>query len=340
MAQRIRFISFLQILGVVLVILGHSLHEYPGDYQQYWLYRLFQTVRMPLFTFISGFLFMITMARRGDGLTLKAFVGNKVQRLLVPYFFLSVATFAPRALMSGYADDPVSLDFVSFAASLFFSDRLTIVFLWFLPVIFVLLCLAFVGWRVSGRRPTWFFAVGGALALVGYFCVDPWAWTFMSVGRVADLAIFFMVGAAYGRWKERADRWLARWWLSLGCGCVWLALFYAGELPALLCLVCSIAGLGMLVGFSLHACEWPLSWRHLDGYNYMMYLLSWFTCTLSQQVLHRFTDFPWWVYTVVALTTSIYIPWAIGKLLHRYAPVSGGARLLLWLLGHNPNRKP
>lgn len=338
MAQRIRFISFLQILGVVLVILGHSFHEYPGNYHQFWLYSLFQTVRMPLFTFISGFLFMVSIVKKGDGITLKSFVSNKVQRLLVPYFFLAVITFVPRSLMSGYADDAVTISLESFVASLFFSDRLTVVFLWFLPAIFAMLCLAFIGWHMCERKAVLFFTIGGVLSLFGYFFANPWAWTFMAIGRVSDLSIFFLLGAAYGLSREKVNRWLCQWWFVIGCSVIWLTLFYTDFSNDVFNLVCSVSGLGMLIWLSLRVCEWPLGWKHLDGYNYMMYLLSWFTCVSSQQVLHNFTDFPWWIYTIIALFTSIYIPWSVGKLLHRYAPTSRLARSLLWLLGHNPNK--
>lgn len=111
---RTRFISFLQILGVVLVILGHSLHEYPDNYYQLWFYRLFQTVRMPLFVFISGFLFMVSMIKKGDSMTFVGFAKNKTQRLLLPYYFLEVITFVPRSIMSRYADDDIELSGSSF----------------------------------------------------------------------------------------------------------------------------------------------------------------------------------------------------------------------------------
>lgn len=337
MAQRIRFVSFLQIVGVMVVLLGHSLHEYPTDCREFWLFKLIYTVNMPLFVFISGYLFTATAARRVGGITFGGFVNKKARRLLVPYFFIAIVAFLPRALMSGFADDPdpVSLDFHTFAASLFFSDKMTVTFLWYLPMIFCMLCLAFLGWRASRGNERAFFLVGGAIALVSYLFVNPWAWRFMAVGRVADLAIFFLLGAAYERWKPSLDRWAGRWWFAVGCAAVWLSLFFAGNLPIALQLLCALTGVAMFVSLSNLVCEWPLGWTHLDGFSYLIYLFSWFICALSQQVLHHFTDFPWWVYTVVSMLAGVYIPWSIGKLLYRYAPVSRVARSLLWLLGHN-----
>ena len=337
-SKRIRFISFLQILGVILVILGHSLHEYPGDFHQFWFYRMFQTVRMPLFVFISGYLFMISMVKREYNVSLVDFIKNKAQRLLVPYFVLTILTFVPRALMSEYADEPVNMDINSFISSIFFSDKLTIVFLWFLPVVFVLLCVSFIGIKLFKNRLSLFFLIGGILSIAGYFCVNQWEWTFMGVGRTAKLAVFLMCGIAYGRWKPDIDFLLGQWWFGGICAAIWCTLFYTENLSGIYGLVCSLSGLAMLITLAIIACEWQLGWRHLEGYNYMMYLLSWFTCVVSQQILHHFTDFPWWIYTIIALLSSIYIPWSIGKMLHRYSASSRSARSILWLLGHNPNK--
>lgn len=67
------------------------------------------------------------MVKREYNVSLVDFIKNKAQRLLVPYFVLTILTFVPRALMSEYADEPVNMDINSFISSIFFSDKLTIV---------------------------------------------------------------------------------------------------------------------------------------------------------------------------------------------------------------------
>lgn len=97
------------------------------------------------------------MVKREYNVSLVDFIKNKAQRLLVPYFVLTILTFVPRALMSEYADEPVNMDINSFISSIFFSDKLTIVFLWFLPVVFVLLCVSFIGIKLFKNRLSLFF---------------------------------------------------------------------------------------------------------------------------------------------------------------------------------------
>ena len=52
------FIAYLQIIGIVLVVLGHSFHEYPDGHHgdTMLMYKMLHSFRMPLFIFVSGFL--------------------------------------------------------------------------------------------------------------------------------------------------------------------------------------------------------------------------------------------------------------------------------------------
>lgn len=62
MKQFLKFIAYLQVLGIILVVLGHSFHEYPDGAggKTLLLYRMLHSFRMPLFMFVSGFLMVYT----------------------------------------------------------------------------------------------------------------------------------------------------------------------------------------------------------------------------------------------------------------------------------------
>lgn len=67
--QQLKFISYMQVIGIILVVLGHSMHEYPERHGYgTLLYQLIYSFHMPLFMFVSGFL-MIYSARGRDSLT-------------------------------------------------------------------------------------------------------------------------------------------------------------------------------------------------------------------------------------------------------------------------------
>jgi hypothetical protein len=341
MAQqdRIKFISFLQILGVSLVVLGHSLHEYPIDNGfSTTFYRLFQTIRMPLFVFISGFLFNYSRVKKGELKPYKQFFWGKCQRLLVPYLFLSSITFVPRVMMSRYAEDAVELSFPQFFRSLIYSDQLVIVYFWFLPAIFFMLNITYWGIKVAGRHLSIFYIAMLIVSVILNANIGPDDITFLSLSRTFNLLIFFILGVAYAEYKSKLDIIFSKLYVGAICAIIWLICFYAPGDNYIVQITCNLFGLAMCVSVSLLLCTRSSMIMHLEGFTYIIYLLSWYTCIASQQVLHLFTNFPWWVYSVIAFLTSIYIPWSIGKLLYRYAPTQRRARVALWLLGHNPNR--
>ncbi|MDE6134813.1 MAG: acyltransferase family protein, partial [Muribaculaceae bacterium] len=58
----LKFVAYLQIIGIILVVLGHSCHMYPDGNHGHstLLYRMLFSFRMPLFMFTSGFLLILT----------------------------------------------------------------------------------------------------------------------------------------------------------------------------------------------------------------------------------------------------------------------------------------
>lgn len=63
--KSLKFISFLQTLAIILVVTGHSLHEYPENNGFSTLaYHLIYSFHMPLFIFISGYLFRYTQTNK------------------------------------------------------------------------------------------------------------------------------------------------------------------------------------------------------------------------------------------------------------------------------------
>lgn len=64
------------------------------------------TFHMPLFMMLSGACFSLTIHKVAG---LKAFVGNKVRRLLVPFLFTTLLLSVPLKYMSGYYSESVNV---------------------------------------------------------------------------------------------------------------------------------------------------------------------------------------------------------------------------------------
>lgn len=189
---RLRFISYLQIIGIILVVLGHSIHECPGvkEGEMPVVLKMMYSFRMPLFLFVSGFLMVFTTYYRNRVRSVKDFVKGKVLRLLLPFVVLSILTFVPRSFTSSIADDAIELSFNSFLRSFIYSDSLVIPYYWFLQASFILLSLNYaalaLGKKLGMNYKNITLLMWGVFLCISIapFSVSPDIWNFFSMGSV------------------------------------------------------------------------------------------------------------------------------------------------------------
>ena len=343
----IRYIAYLQIIGIIFVVLGHSFHEYPDGQMgtSTLLYRMMYNFRMPLFMFVSGFLMVFTSfmstGRKTPGIG--RFVLGKILRLGIPFLTLSLVTFIPRSALSGLADDNVSLDFVSLWHGLVFTDNLIVPLFWFLQASFILLVFTFTYLTLSGRSriPDWLTYT----LLIILFLILPEIELsrpdFFSIGQAFRLGIYFALGAAYARFGKRIDNMIN--WHSpatmLGFALLWAILFFVSESYPFTYRIASLAGIAACISLA----HWLDHRRigildHLTGANYIIFLLSWYLNVAAQQVLRHFVELPWICYTLLSITAGIYVPWAFYVWMRRH-PDSRFVRGCAFFLGQNLRKK-
>lgn len=329
----LKHVAYLQAFGIILVVFGHSFHESPFGYN-WWVYKMMYSFRMPLFLFVSGYLMVYTSIIRGRyKRTPLSFCANKFKRLLIPFIFISTVTFLPRILLSQLADDPISLSAGVFLRSFFYYDSLVIPFYWFLQASFALLCLSYLMLWIFRRHDAIFFILP-VVSLGIYMFVD--AGTFWSLCNVVKFGVFFTSGVLFGRYASTVDKYIN--WTSLPLMTVlivlWALLFFITK-DSKWIVICSFFGILWCISLSkiLEARNIRVL-DHLMGANYLIFLLSWFFNIGSQQVLHHFTDMPWWIYTSLSLLTGIYGPWYIYKTLQRNAD-KPSVRRIGFLLGQS-----
>ncbi|MDE5976006.1 MAG: acyltransferase [Muribaculaceae bacterium] len=336
----LKFIAYLQIIGIILVVFGHSFHEYPDGLQGKTLlcYRMPFSFRMPLFLFVSGFLLYFTTFKSGKSVHPTHFIFMKFKRLIIPYLVLGAVTFIPRANLSAMADDPVSLDMKSFAESFFYSDKLVIPFFWFIQVSFILLTVCYTILymsRKNARRHEFTIFVLILISLLLYFLPFPTS-TFLSTDYICVMAVYFVSGIAYARHKEKIDLFLP--WTDLRftilLALIWAVLFFLTENTTLI-IFCSVAGIMMCISIAKIMERHNLTFLdHLTGANYIIFLLSWYFNVLSQQVLHHYVELPWWVFTLLSLTCGIYIPFLFYRIMQNH-PTHPISRIFAFLLGQS-----
>lgn len=316
----LKFIAYLQVIGIVLVVFGHSFHEYPDGNggMSSLLYRAFHSFRMPVFMFVSGFLMVYTTFNRVEIPSWRAFVAGKVRRLVVPFFVLSIITFVPRSLFSLYPDEPMPMTINSLVKSLFFRDSLVIPYFWFLHSSFTLLLGLYFILFFFGRKGKYDNILYALLIFVFFIfsVIRPQTSGFISFGHTLRYGLYFVLGAFYCKYRKEIDSAIpwCNYYFLLGAVVFWGILFYLLEETSFMP-ICSILGIAMSVSLSKVLVYNNITFLdHLIGANYIIFLLSWYFNVLCQQVLHRLVDMPWPIYTVMSLLSGIYVPW----LFYRY----------------------
>lgn len=340
MRQYIKFISYLQIIGIILVVLGHSFHEYPeGHGYNTLLYRMIYSFHMPLFMFVSGFLLVFSTRMRdySSKPAFKYFFLGKMKRLLLPYAVFSIVTFIPRASLSSMADDNIEIDVDSFIRGLFFSDSLIIPYYWFIQVCFILLVLTYsaiiIGEKSKLNECTFYSLI---ILLFIILPIIPIEYTeFFAVDKAIYYGIYFVIGAAYSRYANVIDKFIR--WTSVNFMIFsilfWIVLFFTTENTEWFKL-CSLVGIIMCISIAKIIERYKIRiLDHLTGVYYMIFLLSWYCNVISQQVLHHFVELPWWCYTVLSLISGIYVPWLVYRYLENHYDKKW-VRVTATILGH------
>ncbi|MBQ9230180.1 MAG: acyltransferase family protein [Prevotella sp.] len=135
-----RQICFLSSFAMLLVVIGHS--DITDDFKELFIYKWVYGFHMPLFFFVSGFLFAYTTPKEKLGsLNLGTFFKKKLKRLLVPYLFFNTLYFLIKATLISpdQMQHPVELTFDSF---LYYTFVNPIGYLWFLPSLIVIFLIA------------------------------------------------------------------------------------------------------------------------------------------------------------------------------------------------------
>lgn len=341
----IKFIAYLQVIGIILVVFGHSFHEYPDDSNgtSLLIYRLCYNFRMPLFMFVSGFLMMHTEFMKGKAPSLRRFGWGKIKRLLIPYFTLSLLTYFPRAALSGMADEEVELSGVGLIKSLFVTDMLPIPYFWFIQASFLLLIASYAVVRVCRR-----FRLPDTLAIAFLIIGSVVLQTLDLEGReifgymkAIYFSTFFIAGMVYCRYFQAISKHLPLDSTISFCVAfaVWIVSFLHWEGTPYV-RISSIFGIAMCISLAKLMVKHHVTLLdHLIGANYMIFLLSWYFNVATQQILSHYVSLPWQVHTLLSLTFGIYVPW-LGYRWLRSRQHSRWARHIAFLLGQSFKRRP
>ena len=339
MQEKNNLISFLQAFGILLVVVGHSRQGTSSPLLWYiWIYSF----HMPLFMFISGFLWGYGSEKKHVPLSAqplygrKGFIWKKVKRLLIPYVAISTLAFLPKALLNRFAVRPVEVSFESFFHQLVYPGDNVIVYFWFLPTLFVIFLMVMYGVRLFRHFDSREGHAAVLLVALLLHLFNPAAGIrLLNLGGVIGYLFYFLLGYYCCRYHVE-DRLAGNSYVGLGATLL-LSVAFVTFIPSFpgkdVLTACNGIALSIFLG-KVYLVRRAGFLDHLYGASYAIYLFSFFPQAVFQQVFLGITHAPWQVGAVLAAVTGVYVPWLIYKWIVKHRTERVG-RCVAYLTGHS-----
>ena len=322
--QRNMEIDTLRGLACVLLVSFHVVGvsadtglRLPADH---WLQQLngaLAYLRMPLFSFLSGYVYAFRPYRPGQS-DARGFIQGKMRRLLLPMLTVGTIFALMQSALPGANQHMTNWWLLHIVPVAHF---------WFLEALFIvfLLVVALEHWRLLASPQRF----GGVWALTVLAFVFLHVTPYFAANGAVYLMPFFLAGLACKRFELHTvpARWLAAAVLALAG--VWLA-----ALPQALGQGLSVPGLlaGLSAAFLLlrSGWRWP-ALAYVGSFSFAIYLMHVFFTAGSRMTFTRLG------------VANLYVLLGLGTLLGIAGPmlaaqlIGRSAQLKLWLLGEAPH---
>lgn len=294
-------ISFLQAIGIILVVLGHSGKHIP--YLTKWIYSF----HMPLFMFISGYLFNYNISGYKD------FFIKKTKRLLVPYFIISTIAYIPKYLLGRFAMRPLVFSFKGYLNGFLYPENNPIIFFWFLPTLFFIMLISLFLLRCLKSKNTFY------ILLIGGFILAVVSKKYISIKLLGTSIVlyyflFFTFGIFYRKYQilicsflklnEKKICLILNFVLVLNC---------LSNIPIIRVeydIFISIIGILSMISLSkIYNKENYNFLNFLYGKSYTIYLLSWFPQVFIRIVGYQILNLSWTIVLPISFFFGIFIPY-------------------------------
>ncbi|MBR5087251.1 MAG: acyltransferase family protein [Muribaculaceae bacterium] len=177
---RLATLDIARIVCIILVVIGHyDPVEAPAHYNN--MLKVIYTFHMPVFLFISGFLYIITQKQE----SFKAFFIKKINRLAIPYLVTSAIIITIKLLSQGNArvDHPVTA--WSYLKMFYIPEAGY--FLWFIIALFVMFAVVY--FFKSKQARLILFLISFVISLLPSCGID-----ILCLRQTQEMMVYFMTG--------------------------------------------------------------------------------------------------------------------------------------------------
>lgn len=314
--NKIEWLAVLQGFSMLLVVVGHvSLTNVPGDPNTPIATDIERTIysfHMPLFIFISGWLFYFTCIRKEK--TYQDVVKAKLKRLGIPFLaFTLVATILKTAFPS-LMHRPITMQELIDTFLLFKSNPLGE--MWFVIVLFELMLLYPIYKLITKNDITAIMGLGGAI-LINKFSPDI---SYFNIGKVAYMLPFFVAGILCSRFEWH--KYIAKWWFLLIMAGLFVLFNIMEWLPVSMRMETAFVGTIFTISLCLNVGKFmPKLFSSFRDYTFQIFLMGiFFQMAIRWGYVRLGNDLlfvPLWMLSVVI---GMYLPTLIARFIDNRAP--------------------
>ena len=274
--RRLKYISLFQVIGPILVILGHSLNGINitsgiwYSLTKEWIYIF----HMPLFFMISGYLLSFKGFEDTKGYL--GFIRQKFNRLLLPYLIWNIIGFIPKLLMQQITPDTVELSRLQIIKCLFYPRQTIWGHTWFLVALFLLCAIAPLWKKIFCSKSITAKIIIIILSTILY-CM-PIGTEFLCISDLHKDILFFALGCWLGTSPvenlkilfvgKRFTLTILSFVLSVTFVVLWLPLYHLQFIPCIAILI-------TILSYGLSIKNIPSFCEQLSFNSFGIYILHW-----------------------------------------------------------------
>lgn len=304
-ANKINWIRILQGWAMLWVVIGHapllSIDDFSQPSYVFRLYDIAYSFHMPLFIFISGYLFRMTRIERP--MPYRKMMIDKLQRLGIPFVVFTILAMAVKSFFPADMARPTTFSVKTFVNAVLFPGDGPLGELWFVATLMWYFAMRPL-WKVEG----WGRYIVISVSALLFFLPDLPIRNFLCYRSVLHYAIFFCLGAIV-RAEKISSRMFRRYMLVMAIASLVGSQFIGGGIFSLLEMIVPVIGIIASIIIARIADKYmPQILSSFRDYSYQIYLMGIFA-QIAVKMLYKHDFIPYYLPGyVLCIFAGVYLP--------------------------------
>lgn len=303
-------VIFLQTIGPLFVILGHSINGLPANNIALNMKDFIYVFHMPLFFFIAGITFCYSFSK--NQVNYFEFVKKKMKRLLIPYFFLNLMFIIPKYFLGAFLVDNVELSFKYIIRVFLFPRENICGHLWFLVAIFITYIIAPLLYKIRCKQKIFYYMIFIGCVILSIF---PISTQLLSINDLCKDFVFFLIGMEiFTNYKVIKNK-IFQIITLISFIVLFILWFFIKKRVVVLFL-------GVFVLLNLLILGYLLSNKVKDNIisknSYLIYIFHWLFMLTTRIVFYQLLNFKWYIVTLLMILFGIVGPLIVVFIVNKF----------------------